>query len=102
MMYNPPHPGEIIKDAIIEPLNVSVTKFAQILGISREALSRVLNGKANISINLARRLETANFSSARFWLDLQLAYDLWQDSQKNIPLNVDTQKLQQLRSSCAY
>jgi len=100
MMYDPPHPGTIIKSEL-DYLKTSVTEFANILGISREALSRVLNGKANISINLARRLEAAGFSSANTWLQMQLKYDLWQDSQKNIPLNIDMQKLQQLRSSYA-
>lgn len=75
-MFNHPHPGLMLKDAVLEPLNLSVTDAANRLSMSRSALSRVLNGHAAISADLAIRLEHAGVSTARFWLNLQTNYDL--------------------------
>lgn len=77
-MYNPPHPGEILREELVEELSLTVTEAAEKLGISRLALSRVLNCHAAISINLALRLEQAGLAKADTWLKLQQAYDLWQ------------------------
>jgi addiction module HigA family antidote len=77
MMHNPPHPGGILKEEVLAPLNLSVTEAASRLAMSRVALSRVLNGKAAISPDLAVRLETAGVSTARAWLSMQANYDLW-------------------------
>lgn len=76
MMHNHPHPGEIIRDTVLEPLGLSVSEAAKRLAMSRAALSRVLNGRAGISPDLAIRLEQAGVSTARFWLNLQLNYGL--------------------------
>jgi len=97
MLYAPPYPGEIIKEDIVNYLNISVTEFADILGMSRVALSRVLNGKAAISINLVQRLEAAGFSTADTWLQMQLNYDLWHANQNKTPLNINYQKLEQYK-----
>ena len=85
MMHNPPHPGEILKEEVIAPLGLSVTEAAERLSMSRVALSRVLNGKAGISPDLAVRLETAGASTARAWLAMQANYDLWQAMQHEQP-----------------
>jgi addiction module HigA family antidote len=77
-MKNPPHPGHSIKDACLDPLGLSVTEAAQVLGIARHTLSRVLNGHAGISPDVAIRLEKAGWSNADHWLRLQTAYDLTQ------------------------
>jgi addiction module HigA family antidote len=77
-MKNPPHPGHSIKDACLDPLGLSVTEAARVLGIARHTLSRVLNGHAGISADMAIRLEKAGWSSADHWLRLQTAYDLAQ------------------------
>ncbi len=77
-MKNPPHPGHSIKDACLEPLGLSVTQAANVLGIARHTLSRVLNGRAGISPEMAIRLEKAGWSNADHWLRLQMAYDLAQ------------------------
>ena len=77
MIHTHPHPGEILKETVFEPLNLSVTQAAERLAMSRGALSRVLNGKAAISPDLAVRLEKAGVSTARFWINLQANYDLW-------------------------
>ncbi|EJF85273.1 HigA family addiction module antitoxin [Candidatus Bartonella washoeensis] len=78
MMYNPPHPGELLREDVIVELGLSVTETAERLGMSRVAFSRVLNGKAAISPNLAIRLEMAGVSTARAWLAMQTNYDLAQ------------------------
>lgn len=77
-MKNPPHPGLSIKDACLDPLQLSVTEAAKILGIARHTLSRILNGHAGISAEMAIRLEKAGWSNADHWLRMQMAYDLAQ------------------------
>lgn len=77
-MKNPPHPGHSIKDACLDALNLSVTDAAKVLGVARHTLSRVLNGHAGVSPELAIRLEKAGWSNADHWLRLQAAYDLAQ------------------------
>ena len=77
-MKNPPHPGHSIKDACLGPLGLSVTDGAKVLGVARHTLSRVINGQAGISPEMAIRLEKAGWSTADHWLRLQVAYDLSQ------------------------
>jgi antitoxin HigA-1 len=78
VMHNPPHPGEVLMDEVVAALGLSVTDAAGRLGVSRGALSRVLNGKAAMSPDLAARLEKAGSGSARSWLLMQANYDSWQ------------------------
>ena len=86
MMKNPPHPGRLLKENFgPEGLNISVAEAARNLGISRVSLSRVVNGRAAISADLALRLETAGLSSAHFWLSMQSAYDLNQAEMRKQP-----------------
>ena len=87
-MKNPPHPGETIKDACLEPLNLSVTKGAELLGVTRGTLSRVLNGHAGISPEMAVRLEKMGWSTADHWLRRQMAYDLDQVRQREGKIKV--------------
>lgn len=75
-MKNPPHPGRSIKDACLDPLGLNVTDGAKVLGVTRNTLSRVINGQSGISAVMAIRLEKAGWSSADHWLRLQTAYDL--------------------------
>ncbi|VAX24878.1 Antitoxin HigA [hydrothermal vent metagenome] len=77
-MKNPPHPGRSIKDACLAPLSLTVTDGAKILGVARHTLSRVINGQAGISPDMAIRLEKAFGATADSWLRLQAAYDLAQ------------------------
>jgi addiction module HigA family antidote len=76
MMKNPSHPGAIIREDVINELGLTVVAMASRLGISRVALTRVLQGQAGISANLAVRLELAGISTARAWLAMQSNYDL--------------------------
>lgn len=77
-MKNPPHPGRSIKSACLDPLELSVTEGAKVLGVTRHTLSRVINGRSGISPEMAIRLEKAGWSNAAHWLRLQTAYELAQ------------------------
>jgi addiction module HigA family antidote len=85
MMHNPPHPGEILKEEVLEPPGLGVTDAAQRLGVARTTLSRVINEHAGISPDLAIRLEAAGVGSARVWLDMQTQYEHWQALQRPWP-----------------
>lgn len=76
-MFNPPHPGEVLKDGVIDA-GVSITELADRLGVDRVTLSRLLNGKAGVSAEMAVRLAKALGGSAESWLHMQAAYDLRQ------------------------
>ena len=77
-MYNPPHPGGVVRRQCLDPLGLSVTRAAQGLGVTRQALSDLVNEKAGISVEMAFRLSKAFGSSPETWLGMQMAYDLWQ------------------------
>lgn len=77
-MHNPPHPGEVLRDGVFMDTGITVTEFAKRIGVTRVALSRVLNGKAGISADMAVRLAAALGGSAESWLHMQANYDLWQ------------------------
>ncbi len=76
-MYNPPHPGEIIREFCVEPLNITVTEAAKALGVTRKTFSTLLNGRAGISPEMALRLSKVFGRTPEGWLRLQLQYDLW-------------------------
>lgn len=81
-MHNPPHPGETLREDVLPALRLSVTDAAAQLGVTRAALSRVLNGRAAISPEMALRLEqwlgVENGGRADLWMAGQASYDLWQ------------------------
>lgn len=77
-MRNPAHPGRVVRNACLEPLGLSVTEGARILGVTRQALNNVVNGKSGISAEMAIRLSKAFGSTPETWLRMQLAYDLAQ------------------------
>ena len=85
-MYNPPHPGETLKEDVLPALGLSVTEAAEQLGVARPSLSRVINGHAAISPEMAIRLEkwlgNDNGGRADLWLAEQASYDLWQARSK--------------------
>ena len=87
-MKNPPHPGCNIKENCLVPLGLSITQAADILGVARHTLSRVLNGHTPISPEMAIRLEKAGWSTAEFWIRWQAAYDLAVARQKEDLINV--------------
>ncbi|OQW91808.1 MAG: addiction module antidote protein, HigA family [Thiotrichaceae bacterium IS1] len=76
-MYNPAHPGEILKELIIEPMNISIKEIAQRLNVSRNTFSKIINGKGSVTPEMAVRLELLfRKPSAEHWLRLQNSYDL--------------------------
>lgn len=75
-MKNPVHPGRIVRQDCLDPLGLSVTKAAELLGVSRQAVNNLVNEKAGISPEMAIRLSKAFGSTAETWLKMQLAYDL--------------------------
>ncbi len=87
-MHNPPHPGLIIKELCIEPLNLTITDTAKALGVSRKTLSSIINGKAGISPEMAVRLSIAFNTSSESWINQQSQYDLWQAEQRRSELHV--------------
>ena len=76
MMHNPPHPGKVVKELCIMPLELTVTSAAKKLGVSRKALSELLNGHSGISPEMALRLAKAFDTTAESWLLQQAHYDL--------------------------
>ena len=87
-MYNPPHPGEIVRYDCLEPLGLTVTEAAKGLGVTRQALSDLVNGKAGVSVDMAFRLSQAFGSTPETWLGVQTAYDLWQARDRASALKV--------------
>ena len=93
-MSDPPHPGRSIRENCLKPLGLNVTEAATILGVARHTLSRVLNGHAAISPEMAIRLEKAGWSNAEFWLRRQTAYDLAQARKEEDRIDVERYKPQ--------
>ena len=87
-MFDPPHPGTIIREDCLLPLNLSVTAAAKGLGVSRQSLSELLNGHNGISAEMAIRLEKAGWGTAESWLRNQLTFDLWHAKQNSGHLKV--------------
>ena len=85
-MNNPPHPGETLREDVLPALGLTVTGAARQLGVTRSALSRVLNGRTAISPDMALRLEAwlgeQRGGRAEVWLAQQMAFDIWHARQK--------------------
>jgi len=84
-MHNPAHPGEVLRDTVLGEGGLTVSEFARKLRVSRVALSRVVNGRAAVSADMALRLADALGGSAESWLQMQASYDLWRASLKRRP-----------------
>jgi addiction module HigA family antidote len=87
-MFDPPHPGESIRVDCLEPLGLSITEGARILGVTRQALNNIVNGKSGISPEMAIRLSKAFGGGAEVWLRLQISYDLAQAMKHQSKLKV--------------
>ncbi len=93
-MYNPPHPGEIIREFCVEPLNLTVTRAAESLGITRKTLSTILNGRAGVSPEMAIRLSRVFGRTPEGWLRLQIQFDLWKTEQ-----SIDVSGLKRIKAA---
>ena len=98
-MKNPVHPGRIVRHDCLEPLGLSVTEGAKVLGVTRQALNNVVNGKAAISPEMAIRLAKAFGSTAETWLRMQLAYDLAAARKDERKIKVRRQHLEELHAN---
>jgi antitoxin HigA-1 len=89
--FPPPHPGDVLREDILPALNMSVKDLAAHLGVTRQSLSPVIHGRRAVSVDMAQRLGKALGNGARFWLALQMQYEIWQAEQKRpvevAPLN---------------
>ena len=83
-MKNPPHPGRIVRQDCVEPLGLTITGAAKVLGVTRQALNNLVNGKAGISPEMAVRISKAFGGSPEMWLRLQANYDLARIKQDDI------------------
>ena len=87
-LHNPPHPGEAIRELCLEPLGLTVTGAAKGLGVSRKALSELLNGRAAVSPEMAIRLSKAFGGSPEAWLTQQMHYELWRARKRSRGIKV--------------
>ena len=87
-MHYPPHPGEVLRELCLDPLDLTITEAARSLGVSRKTLSAIVNGRAGISAEMAVRLSIAFDTTAESWLNQQVQYDLWQVEQRRKKLRV--------------
>ena len=95
-MKNPVHPGRIVRHDCLEPLGLSVTEGAKVLGVTRQALNNVINGKSGISPEMAIRLTKAFGSTAETWLRMQVAYDLAQAQKHESSIRVERYRAEEL------
>jgi len=93
-MHNPPHPGEIIREFCVEPLNLTITDAAKALGVTRKTLSTLLNGRAGVSPEMAIRLSKVFGRTPEGWLRLQLQFDLWKAEQ-----SIDVKDLKRVKAA---
>ena len=89
MMHYVPHPGEFIREICLEPLDITITEAARKLGVTRKALSELINGKTGISTEMALRLAKAFNTTPESWLTQQMNYDLWEAKQKKGNIEVE-------------
>ncbi len=95
-MKNPVHPGQVVRHDCLEALGLSVTESAKVLGVTRQALNNVVNGKAGISPEMAIRLSKAFGSTAETWLQMQVAYDLAQARKHESKIQVERYQAEEL------
>src|ERR1700688_1777918 len=96
-MKNPPHPGRSVRSACLEPLGLSVTEGAKVLGVTRQALNNIVNGKSGISPEMAIRLTKAFGSTPETWLGMQLAFDLAAARKNESKIKVRRLRVEELR-----
>ena len=93
-MYNPPHPGKLVRQECIEPLRLSITQAARALGVTRQTVDRLVNERCGISPEMALRLEAAFGGDATTWLEMQSAYDLAQARRREAEITAGLRRVQ--------
>jgi len=97
-LKNPPHPGRIVRQDCLEPLGLTVTQGAKVLGVTRQALNNLVNGKSGISPEMALRLSKAFGSTPEVWLRLQMNYDLAQIREREDEIAVERYQFKEART----
>lgn len=97
LMHNPPHPGVIVRRALIDGAGLSVSDAAKALGVGRVTLSKLINEKSGISPEMAVRLSIALNTSSEMWMNMQSMYDLWQAEKKRSKLCVHIKKIKNFK-----
>lgn len=92
-MFNPAHPGEVLKEAYLDPLNMTITEFARRIGIMRKCASEFINKHSGMSIDLAHRLAQSTGTTAETWLMMQVQYDLWVARKAKLPEQIHVEPL---------
>ncbi|WP_156404489.1 HigA family addiction module antitoxin [Curvibacter sp. PAE-UM] len=92
-MFNPAHPGEVLKEAYLDPLHMSVTEFARRIDISRKTASEFVNKRGGVSVEMAHRLAKATNTTAEFWLTMQVQYSLWEAKKAKMAEHIHVQRL---------
>lgn len=92
-MFNPAHPGEVLKEAYLDPLEMTVTEFARRIGISRKCASEFVNKRAGVSVEMAYRLAKATDTTAESWLLMQVQYALWEAKRAKVPELIQVERL---------
>jgi addiction module HigA family antidote len=87
-MHEPPHPGEVLRELYLEPLELTVTETAKRLGVTRKTLSELVNGHAGVSPEMALRIGAATKTTPESWLNMQMVYELWQTRKNQKTLKV--------------
>jgi antitoxin HigA-1 len=87
-MHNPPHPGEVLKELVLEPMGLSIAAAARALGVSRKHLSGIVNGHYNVTPEMAKRLSLTFGSSAEHWRLMQMSHNLWQVEKRAAKIKV--------------
>jgi addiction module HigA family antidote len=87
-MYNPAHPGEVLRELYLEPLQLTITDAAEALGVTRNTFADLVNGRSRVSTPMALRLAKAFGTTAELWLNMQQNYDLWMARKKISLTNV--------------
>ena len=87
-MHDPPHPGRIVRQECLEPLGLTITKAAQVLGVTRQAVNNLVNGHSGVSPEMAIRLSKAFGGSPEVWLRMQMNYDLAQVRKREAEIDV--------------
>jgi addiction module HigA family antidote len=100
-MHNPPHPGDILKEDVLEAEGIKVTEAARQLGVTHVTLSRLLNGKTGVSVDMALRLAQWLGTTPEVWLRMQDARDLWQARKSKRPDVIPLQSSERMHSVSA-
>lgn len=87
-IYDPPHPGEVLKELYIKPLNITINQLSKMIGVERKSISRILNGHTRISAEMALKLGKVLNTSPDLWLNMQHSYDIWH-TKKHIQNEID-------------